>query len=104
MCTSCHQTFTTFVSTGSPSSFADRPHEVTLQRYYRRLFGNITIVKKIVQKMGQNKKIDLPVVYNLCFYGVWRGFRAISVGFSFSVVFSIRSPYMEKLYREAKTH
>ena len=28
-------------------------------------------------------------LYNLWFYVVWRGFRAISVGFSFSVFFSL---------------
>ena len=32
-------------------------------------------------------------MYNLCFYDVWRGFRTISVGFSFSVLLPISGAY-----------
>ena len=57
--------------------------------------------KKLLKIRGKIRKSTYLscCVYNLCFYGVWKGFRAITVGFSFSVFFSI---YMYKEeYREA---
>ena len=46
---------------------------------------------KIVQSRGKRfNKIDLPSsVYNLCFYGIQRRFKAIPVGFRCSVFLSI---------------
>jgi len=37
----------TFLSiyTGSPSSFGNRQHDIAWQRYYKSLYGNITIVQ-----------------------------------------------------------
>ena len=55
------------------------------------------IVKKAENKgTKQENRLMSCCVYNLCFYGVWRGFRAISVGFSLVL--------MPEEYREAKTH
>ena len=53
---------------------------------------------RIVQNKGKNPPTFSFNVYNLCFYGVWRRFRAILASFSFSV-FLFEITYGEGPYR-----
>ena len=78
---SCPKKMKVFLLTGSPSSFfGERQHDIAPQRYYKSSY-------KIVQNKGKVRKSTYlsSCVYNLCFYGVWRSFRAISLGASFSI-------------------
>ena len=78
-------------TTGSPSSLG--AVNMTLRNsVIIRVCMGIQRSYKIFQTKGKKiiKSTYLSCcLYNLWFYVVWRGFRAISVGFSFSVFFSL---------------
>ena len=78
-------------TTGSPSSLG--AVNMTLRNsVIIRVCMGIQRSYKIFQTKGKKiiKSTYLSCcLFNLWFYVVWRGFRAISVGFSFSVFFSL---------------
>ena len=71
---------------------------IALHLYYKSLYGNITL--RIVQ---YKRKIITSTyfsccVYNLRCYGVWKRFRTMIAGFSFSVFLSIYIwPYSQNM-------
>ena len=73
-------------TTGSPSSYEG---------------VNMTSCNGIKKKKLTNLSC---CVCDVCFYGIWRGFGAISVYFGFSVFLSICREECREECREAKTH
>ena len=73
----------------------DAKSEVKTDKYGVPWFvfsSNRTIDHRIYStenKLGTVQKLRDQSLYNLCFYDICRGFKAISVGFSFSVFISL---------------